>query len=115
MTIIGFTQKGGSREIMAICSYAAEEDHRAEVAFVVREDFHGLGICSFMLKTLEEIAKENNYTEFSASVLRENAAMIRVFKKRYPHAKVLMTGGSDVMINMDFNDAVEPVDKISAC
>jgi acyl-CoA hydrolase/RimJ/RimL family protein N-acetyltransferase len=108
MTMIGFTQKGGSREIMAICSYAEEEPHRAEVAFVVREDFHGQGICTFMLKMLEEIAKENQYTGFSASVLRENAAMIRVFKKRYPNAKVSMTGGSDVLVQMDFSDAVEP-------
>ncbi|MGD9974370.1 MAG: GNAT family N-acetyltransferase [Desulfatirhabdiaceae bacterium] len=115
MSFIGFTQKGGSREIMAICSYAEEEENRAEVAFVVREDFHGQGICSFMLKTLEEIAKENNYKGFSASVLRENAAMIRVFKKRYPHAKVLMTGGSDVMIHMDFEDAVEPEAAVCVC
>jgi len=115
MSFIGFTQKGGSREIMAICSYAEEEEHRAEVAFVVREDFHGQGICSFMLKTLEEIAKENNYKGFSASVLRENAAMIRVFKKRYPHAKVLMAGGSDVMIHMDFEDAVEPEAAVCVC
>uniref|UniRef100_A0A7C4RTL7 GNAT family N-acetyltransferase n=1 Tax=Desulfatirhabdium butyrativorans TaxID=340467 RepID=A0A7C4RTL7_9BACT len=115
MSIIGLTQRGGSREIMAIGSYAEEQEQRAEVAFVVREDFQGLGVCTILLKILEEIAKENQYKGFVASVLKENTAMIHVFKKRYPHARVLMTGGSDVTIIMDFDDAVEPEEKACAC
>ena len=38
MSIIGLVQKGGHKEIMAIGTYAQEDDTRAEVAFVVRED-----------------------------------------------------------------------------
>ena len=112
MSIIGRVQKGGHKEIMAIGSYAADDDSRAEVAFVVREDFQGMGIASYLIKILEKIAKENNYTSFSASVLRENAAMIRVFKKRYPNAKISVSSGSDLLVRMDFNDAVDPENKI---
>jgi hypothetical protein len=36
-------------------------------------------------------------------VLRENAAMIHVFKKRYPDLKTSMLGGNNVGIYMDFN------------
>ncbi|MGD9286905.1 MAG: GNAT family N-acetyltransferase [Desulfobacterales bacterium] len=111
MSIIGRVQKGGHKEIMAIGSYAADNDNRAEVAFVVREDFQGMGIASYLIKILEKIAKENNYNGFSASVLRENAAMIRVFKKRYPNAKISVSGGSDLLIQMDFDDAVEHENK----
>jgi acyl-CoA hydrolase len=111
MSIIGRVQKGGHKEIMAIGSYAADNDNRAEVAFVVREDFQGMGIASYLIKILEKIAKENNYNSFSASVLRENAAMIRVFKKRYPNAKISVSGGSDLLIRMDFDDAVEHENK----
>ncbi len=107
MSIIGRVQKRGHKEIMAIGSYAADDDNRAEVAFVVREDFQGMGIATYLIEILENIAKENNYTNFSASVLRENAAMIRVFKKRYPNAKISVSSGSDLMIKMDFADAVE--------
>ena len=107
MSIIGRVQKGGHKEIMAIGSYAADDGNRAEVAFVVREDFQGMGIASYLIEILEKIAKENHYTNFSASVLRENAAMIRVFKKRYPNAKVSVNSGSDLLIRMDFADAVE--------
>jgi acyl-CoA hydrolase/ribosomal protein S18 acetylase RimI-like enzyme len=107
MSIIGRVQKGGHKEIMAIGSYAADDDSRAEVAFVVREDFQKMGIATYLIEILEKIAKENQYTSFSASVLRENAAMIRVFKKRYPNAKISVNSGSDLLIRMDFADAVE--------
>ncbi len=113
MSIIGLVQKGGYKEIMAIGSYAMEDEDRAEVAFVVREDFQGMGIATYLLKVLEKIAKENNYKAFYATVLRENTPMIRVFKKRYPNAKSSIISGSDVSIHMDFNDAVENANKDS--
>jgi len=106
MSIIGLIQTGGHKEIVAIGTYAEEETHRAEVAFVVREDLQGMRIGSYLLQELEKIAKENDYTGFTATVLSENSAMIRVFKKRYPHAKTV-AGGGDITIHMDFNDAVD--------
>ncbi len=107
MSIIGLAQKRGHKEIMAIGSYAMEAEDKAEVAFVVREDYQGMGIASYLLDMLEKIAKENGYRKFSASVLRENSAMIHVFKKQYPNAKVLASGGSDVEIIMDFEATQE--------
>jgi len=114
MSIIGLMQRGGHKEIMAIGSYAQEDEHRAEVAFVVGEDFQGMGIASYLLEVLENIAKENKYTGFSATVLSENAAMIHVFKKRYPNAKVKMMGGSDMLILMDFEDSIKSAGKKQA-
>jgi GNAT superfamily N-acetyltransferase len=105
MSIIGLVRTGGRIEIMAIGSYAEESDDTAEVAFVVREDFQGKKIGAFMLEFLEGIARENNYRFFSATVLRENVAMVRVFKKRYPNAKTTFSGG-DLNILMAFDDAV---------
>lgn len=105
MSIIGHVRKGNHTEIMAIGSYAADDERQAEVAFVVREDFQGMGIATHLIEMLEKIAKENNYKGFSATVLRENAAMIRVFKKRYPDAEISVNSGSDLLIQMDFADA----------
>lgn len=104
MSVIGLIQRRGHQEIMAIGSYAQEDDFRAEVAFVVREDFQGMGIASYLLDILVKIAKENHFTSFCATVLRENTAMIRVFKKRFPHAKVTVNSGSDLRIVMDFDE-----------
>ncbi len=110
MSIIGLVQHGGHKEIVAIGSYAQESEDRAEVAFVVREDFQGMGIASYLLNVLAKIAKENHYNSFCATVLRENAAMIRVFKKSFPNADVSMNSGSDLLIVMDFNTPEEPVE-----
>jgi len=105
MSIIGLVLKKGHKEIIAIGTYAYEKDRRAEIAFVVREDFQGMGIASYLLAVLEKIARENHYTHFSASVLRENKAMIQVFKKRYPNLKILSQAAGEVLIEMDLSDA----------
>ena len=107
MSIIGLVLKKGHKEIIAIGTYAYEKDRRAEVAFVVREDFQGMGIASYLLAVLEKIAKENHYTNFSASVLHENRAMIQVFKKRYPNLKISTQAAGEVLIEMDLSDAHE--------
>jgi len=104
MSIIGLVQKGGHKEIMAIGSYAQDSDDRAEVAFVVREDFQKKGIASYLLEILEKIAKENHYSGFGATVLRENSSMIHVFKNSFPNAKISSSGGSDLKIEMDFSE-----------
>ncbi len=105
ISIIGLAQKGGHKEIIAIGSYAKEDDHRAEVAFVVREDYQGRGVGSFLLKLLEQIAKQNGFSAFTATVLRDNANMLKVFKKRYPSAKMTFSSGNEVQVHMDFADA----------
>ena len=103
MSIIGLMQKGGHKEIMAIGSYAMDDENRAEVAFVVREDLQNMGIASYLLEFLERIAKENSFKGFNATVLKENAAMIHVFKERYPNGRSVMGNGDSVVFQMDFD------------
>ncbi len=113
MSLIGLTQKGGYQEIVAIGSYADDGTERAEVAFVVREDYQGMGVTSHMLPQLEKIAKENGFHGFIATVLKENRAMLSVFKKRYPGAKMDVGGGIDNTIIMDFDDSSDsPKEKV---
>ena len=88
-------------------SYAEAKAKSAEVAFVVREDYQGMSIASRFLEYLEEIAIQNGYTSFGASVLKDNSAMIHVFRKRYPNAKVSLSAEDDYRIHMDFFDTVE--------
>ncbi len=104
MSIICLIRRGAYKEIVGIGSYAAVDTHRAEVAFVIREDMQGMGIASFMLDMLESIATENGFKEFEATVLRDNKAMIHVFKKRYPNAVITAGISGEVMIKMDFAD-----------
>jgi GNAT superfamily N-acetyltransferase len=106
ISIIGLVPKKGHKEIMAIGSYVESEDNLAEVAFVVREDYQNIGVASYLLKVLEDIARKNGYQGFSAVVLPENKGMIQVFLKRYPEAKVEMIEG-DVFITMAFKKGVD--------
>ena len=103
VSLVGLVQTRGHKEIVAIGSYADDENGRAEVAFVVREDFQGMGISSMLLSQLEAIAKENGFKGFTATVLKENAAMQHVFKKRYPALEAIHTGGSELLVIMDFH------------
>lgn len=107
MTMIGLVRNRGNLDVVATGSYGMVDETTAEVAFIVREDHQGMGIASYLLGVLEKIARENQYKAFSAYVLRENAAMIRVFKKRYPNLKTSREGG-DIEIHMDFDDSAEP-------
>ncbi|MGD9366664.1 MAG: GNAT family N-acetyltransferase, partial [Desulfobacteraceae bacterium] len=88
ISLVGSLQSKGRKEIVAIGSYADDGSNRAEVAFVVREDMQRLGISSYLLAQLETIAKENGFTGFTATVLKENKGMLHVFKKRYPNAEI---------------------------
>ncbi|WP_299977704.1 GNAT family N-acetyltransferase [Desulfobacula sp.] len=102
MTIIGLMQLGKRKQIVAIGSYAEADADSAEVAFLVKEKLHGMGIGSYLLKILETIAKENNYKQFIATVLAENRKMINVFQKKYPSAKFLRSGSGEVDVKMSF-------------
>ncbi len=102
MSLVGRVQKGGHYEVMAIGSYAQEKDGYAEVAFVVHDDYQGQGVASHMLEFLEQIAKENKFIGFVATVLDENRAMLGVFKKRYPHAEVSTDISGGLFIRMPF-------------
>jgi len=103
MTVIGIVQRGKHKEIVALGSYGmAEEENVAEVAFVVKESYQGMGLGSYLLDMLEKIAEENKFKAFTATVLGENKAMLRVFEKKYPNAKTKYGFSGEVEIYMPF-------------
>jgi RimJ/RimL family protein N-acetyltransferase len=112
LSIIGMDQRGGHEEIIAVASYArGNEPQDAEVAFVIHEDFQGMGIASYLLKVLEKIAMANGYKRFFASVLKENGAMLHVFNKRYPNYKVTISSEGDYRVCMEFYDSTENLEE----
>jgi len=102
MSIVGLAQRGKHKEIVAIGSYYGEgESEHAEVAFLVREDYQGMGIGSYLLDILERIARVNKYKAFTATVMSENAAMLHVFRKQYPNAEI-SPYGREIEVVMPF-------------
>lgn len=102
MSIIGLMQSGRRKQIVAIGSYVESDKHSAEVAFLVKENLHGMGIGSYLLEILETIARENSYKQFTATVLAENRKMIDVFQKRYPEANFIRSGSGEIDVEMVF-------------
>lgn len=100
-------ERGGDRIVGAGRYFADDGDgpaESAEVAFVVEEDFQGLGVAGRLLHHLAGIARARGIGTFHAVMLPENRAMLRVFERSgYPvsvsagdgevHATVLLSGG----------------------
>jgi GNAT superfamily N-acetyltransferase len=65
----------------------------AEVAFMVEEDYHGLGIASRLLAHLADIARARGIATLEADVLADNAAMLSVFARSRLPMKQRRDGG----------------------
>lgn len=73
-------QDAGKEVIIASSSYSKTSDGKAEVAFIVEEDYHRLGIAGRLLRHLGHIAVEQGISVFVAEVLAGNDGMLRVFR-----------------------------------
>ena len=60
-------------------AFVGDTGDSAEVAFLVEESLHGLGIGTVLLERLATLARDRGVTEFSAEVLTDNVPMLRVF------------------------------------
>lgn len=76
---------GADEIIIASCrcieSGSEGDQTKAELAFVVGEDYHGLGIASRLLRHLMRIARDRGIVELEADVLGGNKAMLAVFAR----------------------------------
>jgi RimJ/RimL family protein N-acetyltransferase len=68
---------GGGRYVV----FNSAGGRSAEIAFVVEEDYSGLGIAGRILKHLTRIAREKGVGRFEAEVLQQNKAMLAVFRR----------------------------------
>ena len=79
------TTKFGGREMIIGGRYMtldpSRTTHRAEVAFLVEEDYHGQGLAGRLLKHLAHLARELGVRQFEADVLPQNQAMLAVFAR----------------------------------
>ncbi|HTU74097.1 MAG TPA: GNAT family N-acetyltransferase, partial [Trebonia sp.] len=66
-------------EVVGCASYEREGEGSAEVAFAVADRLHHTGIATLLLEHLVSRARDDGITRFTAVVLAENTAMLRVF------------------------------------
>jgi acyl-CoA hydrolase/GNAT superfamily N-acetyltransferase len=76
VAIVGTVPEAHGEDIIAIGRYYLDQKtNRAEVAFVVRDDWQKQGIGSFIMKHMANIAKRNGIAGFTAEVMRDNKPM----------------------------------------
>ena len=81
-----------------------------DVAFVVDENFQGRGVASFLFETLIRVARELGIEGFTADVLADNKAMLKVFEKApFPIRAVMEFGIYNLTI--PFEDAGESLSR----
>ncbi len=80
VAIVGILPEVHGDEIIAVGRYYLDEHtNRAEVAFVVRDEWQNKGLGTFVFKHLVNIAKANGISGFTAEVLRNNNRMQAIF------------------------------------
>lgn len=80
VAIVGTLPAATGEEIIAVGRYYLDErTNRAEVAFVIRDEWQNRRIGSFLFRHLITIAKRNGISGFTAEVLRENKRMQAIF------------------------------------
>ncbi|MBN1946690.1 MAG: GNAT family N-acetyltransferase [Bradymonadales bacterium] len=86
VSIVGTLPEAYGEDIIAVGGYYLDPaTNRAEVAFIVRDDWQNKGIGSFLLKNLINIARRNGIRGFTAEVLRDNKPMLSVIYKSGMH------------------------------
>lgn len=69
----------GEETLRGVGRYAQEARDAVEVAFVIDDDMHGLGLGTELLYQLAALARANGYRWLTAQVLEENNEMLAVF------------------------------------
>lgn len=78
-----------------------EEPQTAEFAIVVGDHLQGLGLGSILADELAQVAKAEGVTRFTASVLSDNAAIVRVMARLATHLESRHDGHGNALVAFD--------------
>ncbi len=86
MSVVGLVGPPGQGRIIAEARFARHTDKPyVDVAFVVDQQYQGLGIATYLYRMLARLARQRGARGMTADVLATNRAMLNVFEKgEYP-------------------------------
>jgi RimJ/RimL family protein N-acetyltransferase len=81
VALIALADEDGHKVIIGGGRYVVVEPGKAEIAFVVIDDYQGQGVGTLLMRHLAVIARKAGLNELIADVLPDNKAMRKVFDK----------------------------------
>ena len=81
VALLAVTREDGREVVAGGGRYIVVQPGTAELAFMVVDEFQGLGLASALLRHLTALARAAGLREFLAEVLPDNTAMLRVFER----------------------------------
>jgi RimJ/RimL family protein N-acetyltransferase len=81
VALAALADEDGQKVIIGGGRYIVTEPGKAEIAFVVIDEYQGQGIGTLLMRHLAVLARKAELKELIAEVLPENAAMRKVFSK----------------------------------
>jgi len=81
VALVALAEEDGRKVIVGGGRYIVTDPGKAEIAFVVIDDYQGQGLGTLLMRHLGVIARKAGLQELIAEVLPENAAMRKVFSK----------------------------------
>lgn len=104
MSLVVLHGKRPKQKMVGVGSYHMNPStKRAEVAFLVADDWQGRGIGTYLMKELVKIAKAKHIRGLTAEVLRDNVAMIALMHKSGVPVRSSIVNGS-YLFTMDLQD-----------
>ena len=94
MSIVAIIEEFGVEKIIGEGRYVRDkEDAFADTAFIVDEQYQGIGISTYLFNLLIRTAREEGLAGFRADVLENNKAMIKVYEKAPFPVQTVLAGG----------------------
>ncbi len=81
VALVAVIEQDGREAIVGGGRYVVVEPGKAELAFVVVDEYQGQGVGAALMRHLATIARAAGLDELIADVLPENVSMLRLFKK----------------------------------
>ncbi len=83
MAIAGFDSWEPYAQMVCLGRYIRKEKDVAEMGFVVKENYQGLGLGTFLGECLIKAAKHHNIKRLYAYVSKNNQAMLKIFERNH--------------------------------